>query len=230
EEIQEPEKNIPRSIFATIIIATVIYILVSFTALGGTNYHQFADNPEAAEYALAIAAEPVLGKAGFIIITIGALFSTASAFNASLYGSSRLSFVMARETIFPNFFQKLSKKNRVPIASIIVISAITAVMTLVLPLQQIAELASTIFLLLFATVSLSSLILRKETKANFILPLLGFLMSSSIFGVFIWYLIKQIIEEGKGYATIIILPIVIVFSIMGSIITIKIQNKKKSTV
>ncbi|MHA1221109.1 MAG: APC family permease, partial [Candidatus Heimdallarchaeota archaeon] len=153
EEIREPEKNIPRSIYTTVIVATILYLLIAFTALGGTDYKIFVDDPELAEYALAYAAKPILGVAGFVIISIGALFSTASAFNASLYGSSRLTYVMARERIFPRFFQKVSKKSRVPYISILAISGISLVMTLTLKLDQIAKLASSIFLLLFAVVS-----------------------------------------------------------------------------
>ncbi|NHJ83965.1 MAG: amino acid permease [Asgard group archaeon] len=231
EEIQEPEKNIPKSIYTTVIVATIIYLLVSFTALGGTNYANFTgENSDKAEYALAIAAEPILGFAGFVIITIGALFSTASAFNASLYGSSRLTYVMSRESIFPHFFQRVSKKTKVPFISIITISGVTLLITLTLKLEQIAQLASTIFLLLFATVSLASLIVRKETKANFILPFLGFIMSASIFGLFVWHLIQQLLLGGEeahsAKITLIILPVIIVIVAIGSIITIKLQEKK----
>ncbi len=228
EEIQNPEKNIPRSIFGTVIIATILYLLVAFTALGGTKYTIFANDPDKAEYALAIAAEPVLGKTGFIIITLGALFSTASAFNASLYGSSRLTYVMAREGIFPNFFQIVSKKSRVPFISILTISGITLVFTLVLDLKQIAHLASSIFLLLFAVIALASLILRKEIKANFILPLLGFLISLTLFGIFFWNLITDVKLGVEGsLTTLILLPVLIVVMTIGSIITIKLQEKKK---
>ncbi len=232
EEIQNPEKNIPRSIYGTVIIATIIYLLVAFTALGGTDYTIFAGDPEKAEYALAIAATPVLGKTGFIIITLGALFSTASAFNASLYGSSRMTYVMARDGIFPRFFKTVSKKGRVPYISILSISGLTLVFTLVLDLRQIANLASSIFLLLFAIISLSSLILRKKTKANFIIPLVGFLLTTALFGIFLWNLIGQVIVDvsennfGDSFVTIILLPLLIIVMTIGSVITIKTQKKK----
>ena len=231
EEIQNPEKNIPRSIYGTVIIATVIYLLVAFTALGGTDYTIFAGDPEKAEYALAIAATPILGTAGFIIISLGALFSTASAFNASLFGSSRMTYVMARDSIFPRVFQTVSKKSRVPFISILTISSVTLVLTLTLDLTQIAQLASSIFLLLFATISLSSLVLRKKIKANFVLPLFGFLIAISLLGVFIWHLINQItLGDKNARLTIILLPILIVLMIIGSIITIKLQERgKKAT-
>jgi len=232
EEIQNPEKNIPRSIYGTVIIATVIYLLVAFTALGGTDYTIFAGDSEKAEYALAIAAQPVLGRAGFIIITLGALFSTASAFNASLYGSSRMTYVMARDGIFPKFFKKVSKKSRVPFISIITISGITLIFTLALDLAQIANLASSIFLLLFAIVSLSGFILRKKIKANFIIPLVGFILATGLFGIFTWNLIRNVISEvgagiyNQSFITIILLPLLIIVMSIGSVITIKAQLKK----
>lgn len=228
EEIQNPEKNIPRSIYGTVIIATIIYILVAFTALGGTDYTIFANDPEKAEYALAIAATPILGAAGFIIVSIGALFSTASAFNASLFGSSRMTYVMARDRIFPRFFQTVSKKSRVPYISILTISGVTLILTLTLDLAQIAQLASSIFLILFAIISLSSLVLRKKIKANFIIPLLGFLMALSLLGIFIWHLINQVrLDDTNARITLILLPILIVVMIIGSIVTIKIQERSK---
>ncbi len=232
EEINNPEKNIPRSIFGTVIIASIIYILVAFTALGGTDYTIFASDPEKAEYALAIAARPILKEAGFIIISLGALFSTASAFNASLYGSSRMTYVMARDKIFPKFFQTVSKKSRVPFISILTISGITLVFTLTLKLAQIAQLASSIFLLLFATISLTSIILRKKINAKLIWPLLGFIMAILLFGIFIWHLITQFINgdeitHSNARLTLILLPVLIMVMIIGSIITIKIQEKPK---
>ncbi|MHA1125476.1 MAG: APC family permease [Candidatus Heimdallarchaeota archaeon] len=232
EEIQNPEKNIPRSIYGTVIIATVIYLLVAFTALGGTDYTIFAGDSEKAEYALAIAATPILGQAGFIIITLGALFSTASAFNASLYGSSRMTYVMARDRIFPKFFQTVSKKGRVPYISILTISGITLIFTLVLDLTQIANLASSIFLMLFAIISLSGFVLRKKIKANFIIPLVGFILATGLFGIFIWNLVTSVISEvsagifNQSFITIILLPVLIIVMSVGSVITIKVQKKK----
>ncbi|MHA1629930.1 MAG: APC family permease [Candidatus Heimdallarchaeota archaeon] len=230
EEIQEPEKNVPRSIYTTIITASIIYILVAFTALGGTSYTEFAGDPEKAEYALAYAAQPVLGAAGFIIITIGALFSTASAYNASLYGSSRLTYVMARESIFPYFFKKVSKKSRVPFVSILFISIITLVMTLSLDLQQIAELASSIFLLLFAIIALASLVLRKKINARFIWPFLGFITSTILFGIFFSRIIMDLIAgDPSAKITIILFPILLVLVTIGSLITMKVQKKSELT-
>ena len=139
---------------------------------------------------------------------------------------------MARDGIFPKFFKKVSKKSRVPFISIITISGITLIFTLALDLTQIANLASSIFLLLFAIVSLSGFILRKKIKANFIIPLVGFILATGLFGIFTWNLIRSVISEvgagiyNQSFITIILLPLLIIVMSIGSVITIKAQLKK----
>jgi len=93
-------------------------------------------------------------------------------------------------------------------------------------------LASSIFLLLFATISLTSIILRKKINAKLIWPLLGFIMAILLFGIFIWHLITQFINgdeitHSNARLTLILLPVLIMVMIIGSIITIKIQEKPK---
>ncbi len=51
-----------------------------------------------------MAAKPFLGQAGFLMIGLAALFSTASAINATLFGTARLGMVMAQEEALPKAF------------------------------------------------------------------------------------------------------------------------------
>jgi amino acid transporter len=233
EEIVRPKKNIPRSIYGTIIITTIIYLFVSFCTLAGTNYTNFTgENADKAEFALAIAAEPILGYAGIILISLGALFSTASAFNASLYGSSRVVYVMARENVFISIFKKLSRKARVPFISILTISGLTAVLTVSLNLQQIAQLAGLIFISMFAAVSLASFLLRKEINANWVMPMIGFVLSVVGLGINIWYQISQYIEEGsfQNLLPLILFPVVILLAFLGSFLSIKYNQEQEKTI
>ncbi|MHA1188354.1 MAG: hypothetical protein ACTSSK_16080 [Candidatus Heimdallarchaeota archaeon] len=103
---------------------------------------------------------------------------------------------------------------------------------MVLDLSQIANLASSIFLMLFAIISLSGFVLRKKIKANFVIPLVGFILATGLFGVFIWNLVTSVISEvsagiyTQAFITIILLPVLIVVMSIGSVITIKVQKKK----
>ena len=55
----------------------------------------------AKDYALAEAARPFLGEFGFRLIAIAALFSTASAINATLFGSANVCYMIARDGELP---------------------------------------------------------------------------------------------------------------------------------
>ena len=56
------------------------------------------------ETAIAEAARPTMGDAGYTAMAIVALLSTAGCTNATLYASSNLTNMLAEERLFPEFF------------------------------------------------------------------------------------------------------------------------------
>jgi amino acid transporter len=60
----------------------------------------------AQDNALAVAAQPFLGNFGFLLISIGALFSISSALNATLYGGANTAYSFAKEGELPEFFER----------------------------------------------------------------------------------------------------------------------------
>ncbi len=68
-EMEQPEKNIPRAIYAAIFLATAIYVIIS---LGAILAIPFSDLIENKEYALAAGADHVLGHWGTDLIILGA--------------------------------------------------------------------------------------------------------------------------------------------------------------
>ena len=103
EEVKDPKRNIPRSIFLSLLMVVPIYILVAFVALGAVSpeggqptWQYLGEN---GEMAMIEAAEHfMMGKLGRIIFLIGGLFSTMSALNATIYSSSRVSFAMGENS------------------------------------------------------------------------------------------------------------------------------------
>ncbi len=76
----------------------VLYVLVAVVSVGSL---PIAALVNARDYALAEAARPALGQAGFAIIGVAAMLSTASAINATLYGSARLTYTIAKSRELP---------------------------------------------------------------------------------------------------------------------------------
>ena len=169
-DITNPEKNIPKAYFYSVIFVIILYIIIAIVTVGSLAFDKIA---KAEDYVLAEAAKPMLGQIGFTIITIAALISTFSAINASLYGGSRVNFEIAEDDELPNHF--LSKLWNKPIGLLITAMA-TLVLVNILDLESISTAGSVGFILIFGIVNLVGYKCSKDTKSLKIIPLLGFIL------------------------------------------------------
>ncbi len=168
-ESESPEKNIPRAIYASIVITGAIYILLAIVAV---KFLSFEEIMKAKEYALAEVASPVLGSLGRVLVALGAILATSSAINSTLFGASRMMAEMASEGTMPKIFAKRTGKE-VPYISLTILSFVSLAFAVLGGLDTIAEFSSMTFLLVSIGVSIANIKLRKETKANIYLAVLG---------------------------------------------------------
>ncbi len=185
-EMEDPERNLPRGIFWSIGITITIYVLVSLVAVGNLLPEEI-DRYQ--EYALAVAAKPFLGEAGFILIGLAALFSTASAINATLFGTARLGAEMAKARKLPRVFGFRRCQSGIPWVSLVVITVITLIFVNSANLTIISSFASSTFLMIFAAINLSAWRLRKHIVIQAWIPLAGLMMSGVSWitlGVYLW--------------------------------------------
>jgi amino acid transporter len=98
ENIENPKKNVPRAIFTSILIVIFIYTMVSVSALSLLPVKELIMYKE---NALAKAVEPVLGKFGFLLVSLGALVSISSALNAALYSGANAAYAFMRNGYIP---------------------------------------------------------------------------------------------------------------------------------
>jgi amino acid transporter len=184
-EMRNPERDLPRGLLLSIALTILIYVLVSFVAVGNLLPAEIAKYKE---YALAVAAKPFLGQAGFLLIGLAALFSTASAINATLFGTARLGMVMAQEKSIPKVFSLKEHHGNIPWLSLILITGASLLFVNTANLSMISSFASATFLLIFAAINLSALRLRQRIGIAAMAPLLGVLVSLSSCGILIAYL------------------------------------------
>ncbi len=184
DEMKNPERNLRRSIIIAILVTTAIYVVVSIAALGNLTPQQIQHDQE---YVLAVAAQPLLGHAGFVLIAIAALLSTASAINATLFGSARLAMVMAREHALPAIFSMRERTRPVPIVSLVVLTALSLVFTLTASLAMISLFASATFLVIFAAVNFAALRLSSRIGLHSFLPLTGGCLASASLLILVWH-------------------------------------------
>ena len=139
----------------------VLYVLVAVVSVGSVLVAQLV---QARDYALALAARPALGSVGFKMIAIAAMLSTASAINATLYGTGRLSAAIARARELP---ERLGEPiwNR-PLAGLFITAGATLVLANVLNLASISTMGSAGFLIIFGVVNVAEARTSQERSSR----------------------------------------------------------------
>src|SRR6478736_959286 len=98
KDLADPPRQLPRAMALALGLATVVYVAVAVGVFGTLTVDEVIDSGGTA---LAVAAEPVLGRAGYWMMTVTALFATAGATNAGLYPATGLCEEMASVGQFP---------------------------------------------------------------------------------------------------------------------------------
>jgi len=143
-----------------------------------------AEVVKARDYALAEAARPFFGTAGFSIIAIAALISTASSINANLYAVTNVTYQLAKNGELPAAFGQPIAHSREGL----LFSAVLIILLInFLNLMEIASVGSMTILLVHLIVHLGHLRLYRETRASLGLILLAIAGSLLAIGFAFWY-------------------------------------------
>ncbi len=150
ENVKNPKKNVPLAIFISIFLVMLFYLAISVVTLGNL---PLQDIIKAQENALAVAAKPILGNFGFILISLGALFSISSALNATIFGGANIAYSLAKDGELPeNFERKIWFKST---EGLYLTAGLGLAMALVFNLTAIASITSTIFTVIYIFVLFS---------------------------------------------------------------------------
>jgi amino acid transporter len=182
ENLKNPQKNVPRAIFISIFIVLVIYVLISLVTLGNLSLKEVV---AAQENALAIAAKPFLGQFGFLLISIGALFSISSALNASIFGGANIAYSLAKDGELPEFFErKVWFKST---EGLYITAGLGLLFALIFNLGDIATITSSVFTVIYIFVVISHIKIRKEYGGRLLILLFNLVVLSAVFVALLAY-------------------------------------------
>jgi amino acid transporter len=183
-DMRDPRKLLPRALYTSVILVIALYLAVSLTVSGNLSD---AEIERAKDYALAQAARPFLGEFGFRLIAIAALFSTASAINATLFGSANVCYMIARDGELPRDLSRTEWRGATN--GLLLTAALVVLVMLAFDLSGIAMMGSAAFLLIYAAVNAGHLRVLRETGANAVivwLSLITCLVMFVILAVYTW--------------------------------------------
>jgi amino acid transporter len=161
KDLPDPSRQLPRAMFLALGIATVVYVAIALGVFGTLTVDKVISSGATA---IAVAAQPVLGRAGFWLMSVTALFATAGATNAGLYPAPGLTEHLASTGQFPPLMgRRLGGRASL---GLLIASGTIVVMVIGFDLSAIASIGSAIALMIFAFVTAAHLRVYRDTGAK----------------------------------------------------------------
>lgn len=156
EEAKNPQRDLKIGIIGSMALSSSIYMLVAAAALGACYYSDLSKAAAPLAHVLNVMHQPWAAQ----VISLAAIIALPSVMLVTMYGQSRVFYVMARDGLLPKSLAVVDPSRGTPVLMTAVTGVIVAVMSATLRLDNIALLANAGTLFAFIAVSASVLILR----------------------------------------------------------------------
>jgi APA family basic amino acid/polyamine antiporter len=169
-ELKNPKRTVPRGICLGGIIVLIVYILLQTVTQGvlGAQVAAFKDAP------LAAVAEKIIGPVGATILLVTAAISCFGNVSGDVLATPRLLFAGANDGMFPKFLGKVHPGFATPYWAVITYASLIFIFSVSGGFKQLAILASAAILLIYLSVILASIKLRRRkqdvTEKTFRMP------------------------------------------------------------
>jgi len=162
EEVQRPERNLPRAILLTLTTVLGLYLLVVMVALGTVPAARLG----AATAPLAEAAEAFGGAGARHLVVASALLTTAATANAVLVVTSRIAFAMARDGLLPAPLGAVHPRTGSPWVAVLSSGLLLAVVGAVGTVAFAAAAGGFLYVLHFVPPLVALVVLRRRGGAR----------------------------------------------------------------
>lgn len=158
EEVKDPQKNLPRAILSSLVLATLLYVLIALVAVLSLPLTELAQStaPLALIYQRATGQTPTL-------ISLISLFAVINGALIQIIMGSRLLYGMSREGWLPAWVATIHPKTRTPWLATAVITLVVGLLAIAFPLVTLAKATSFVILAIFALLHLALLRIKRET-------------------------------------------------------------------
>jgi amino acid transporter len=179
-------EELPRAVYWAVGLVIAIYVLVGLAVVANL---PLAELDHLGDAALAQAAEPALGRVGFKLIAVAALLSTASAVNATLFGSTNVAYQIAKNGhLVQAFDRRLWGKD---VEGLFLTAGLVVLFVLLFPLQSVAMMGSAAFLLVYTAVNLGHYRIRDRTGARGWIIVTSVVLCLTLFVVLSIYIVRH---------------------------------------
>ena len=204
EDMRNPTKDLPRAMYATIIIVTLLYLALAITTTAAVSHEQLVSS---GPLLLIEAARTTFGPVGFTLLLVSATVATMTCINGGLYGTTNITFALAEKGQLPS---RLGRKVHESTRGLTFSAAMALIMINSMELTMVASLGSATSLLVYFLVNLGAfkVIVGSVMKRTLIfLSVLGCLFAMAVWfvytvnhspvslGIFAFFLMTALVAE-----------------------------------
>jgi fructoselysine transporter len=162
-EIREPERNIPRGIFLSILGIAVLYLALQTSILGVVPWREAQNSPSLASLVI----ERLYGHAAAQVMTIMVLWIALASVFSVLLGYSRVPYAAALDGNFFRVFARVHPTKRFPHVSLLVLGALAFLLSVKLDLEtSITGILALRLLVQFVGQAVGVMLLRRRWQAQ----------------------------------------------------------------
>lgn len=160
EEVQDPERNLPKAILLALTLSAALYVLVALVAVLSLPTEQLA----AADAPLALIIEQYGGHSPLLISAIG-LFAVVNGALIQIIMAARMLYGMSTAGWIPDAFSRVSTRTGTPVFSTAVATGCVLLLALALPLVTLAKATSAVVLVIFILINLALIRIKQREPA-----------------------------------------------------------------
>ena len=166
-EVKNPQKNLPYGILWSLLLVTILYCAVTFIMMASVDgtWWLNADGTTREDPVYAFVDAVTDTRVGIAIAFLAILTMISGALSGVL-ASSRFLFAMARDNLLPQSLEDVNIRYETPHWAIIITGLTMAVCLVVLPVKDVAKLASGFQIMVFMMINLCLIVLRSAVASH----------------------------------------------------------------
>lgn len=159
EEVKNPRRNMPLAIILAVLISTLLYFLVAWSALRMLPAQALANS----DAPLAVIMES--GGGSRQIISLISLVAVVNGALVQIIMASRVLYGMSGRAMAPLLLGRINPVTHTPVISTVLITGLILIFALAMPITQLAQITSFIMLIIFLLVNLSLVQIKRRHLA-----------------------------------------------------------------
>lgn len=166
EEVKMPESNLPKGMIISLGISTILYCGIVFVMMATVDSNSFLTDGHAREDPIFVFANVVGGPVIGIVASILAILTMTSMALAGIMAASRYPFAMARDNLLPQPLEDVHQKFETPHRAIIGTGLAMGLAILLLPVHDVAKLASGFQIMIFVVINSCVIVMRNASDTH----------------------------------------------------------------